>query len=98
MQTLVSMESSHLVIFSTSGNFITGFNVLRCISLGETLIWTGVRGRIPITLGLRFRGPIYRPSSFVLMLHCCANLRAMRYGSTGLNGVVGGKSHRVEVA
>ena len=25
------MESSHLVIFSTSGKFITKFNVLRCI-------------------------------------------------------------------
>ena len=44
------MESSHLVIFSTSGKFITKFNVLRCISLSETLFWTGVRGRIPITL------------------------------------------------
>ena len=30
------MESSLLVIFSTSG-FITKFNVLRCISLSETL-------------------------------------------------------------
>ena len=47
---LVSMESSHLVIFSTSGKFITKFNVLRCISLSETLFWTGARGRIPITL------------------------------------------------
>ena len=27
------MESSHLVIFSTPGKFITKFNVLRCISL-----------------------------------------------------------------
>ena len=44
------MESSHLVIFSTSGKFITKFNVLRCISLSETLFWTGTRGRIPITL------------------------------------------------
>ena len=44
------MESSHLVIFSTSGIFITKFNVLRCISLSETLFWTGARGRIPITL------------------------------------------------
>ena len=44
------MESSHLVIFSTSGKFITKFNVLRCISLSETLLWTGARGRIPITL------------------------------------------------
>ena len=37
------MESSHLVIFSTSGKFITKFNVLRCISLSETLFWTGAR-------------------------------------------------------
>ena len=44
------MESSHLVVFSTSGKFITKFNVLRCISLSETLFWTGARGRILITL------------------------------------------------
>ena len=44
------MESSHLVIFSTSGKFITKFNVLRCISLSETLFWTGARDRIAITL------------------------------------------------
>ena len=44
------MESSHLVIFTTSGKFITKFIVLWCISLRETLFWTGVRGRIPITL------------------------------------------------
>ena len=41
------MESSHLVIFSISGKFITKFNVLRCISLSETLFWTGARVRIP---------------------------------------------------
>ena len=35
------MELSHLVIFSTSCKFITKFNVLRCISLSETLFWTG---------------------------------------------------------
>ena len=46
----MSMESSYLVIFSTPGKFITKFNVLRCISLSETLFWTGARGRIPITL------------------------------------------------
>ena len=44
------MESSHLVKFSTSGKFITKFNVLRCISLSETLFWTGARGQISITL------------------------------------------------
>ena len=47
------MESSHLVIFSTSGKFIMKFNVLRCISLSETLIWTGARGRIPTTLRIK---------------------------------------------
>ena len=44
------MESSHLVIFSTSGKFITKFNALRCISLSETLFWKGSRGRIATTL------------------------------------------------
>ena len=44
------MESSHLVIFSTSGKFITKLNVLRCISLSETLFWTRAKGSIPITL------------------------------------------------
>ena len=47
--TLVSMESSHLVIFLTSGKFIMKFNVLRCIGFSETLFWTGAKGRIPIT-------------------------------------------------
>ena len=37
------MESSHLDKISTSGKFITKFNVLRCISLSETLFWTGAR-------------------------------------------------------
>ena len=44
------MESSHLVIFSTSGKFSTKFNVLCCMSLSETLFWTGAKGRIPITV------------------------------------------------
>ena len=35
--TLVSMESSHLVKFLTSGKFITKFNVLRCISSSNVL-------------------------------------------------------------
>ena len=38
------MESSHLVIFSTSGKFIMKFNVLCCISLSETLFWKGGGG------------------------------------------------------
>ena len=44
------MESSHLVIFLTSGKFIKKINVLIWMSLSETLFWTGARGRIPITL------------------------------------------------
>ena len=69
------MESSHLVIFSTSGKFITKFNVLRCISLSETLFWTGARGRIPITLrafigvetaALTFRTKQYSTSTAVI--------------------------------
>ena len=51
------MESSHLVTFSTSAKFITKFNVLRCISLSETLSWTGARGRIPFTLSKLTRRP-----------------------------------------
>ena len=37
--TLVSMESSHLVIFLTSGKFITKFNILCCISLRGGGYW-----------------------------------------------------------
>ena len=53
------MESSHLVILSRSGKFITKFNVLRCcIIQSETLFWTGVRGRIPVTSLLDFLSPL----------------------------------------
>ena len=52
------MESSHLVIFSAFGKFITKFNVLRCISLSETLFWTGTRDRIPTTLTLPQSHPV----------------------------------------
>ena len=65
---LVSMESSHLVIFSTSGKFITKFNVLRCISLSETLFWTGARGRITITLKDQKVRIICRPKGGILIL------------------------------
>ena len=63
------MESSHLVIFSTSGKFVKKFNVLRCISLSETLFWTGAMGQIPITLRLltlhcRFRLACEQAQSF----------------------------------
>ena len=59
------MESSHLVIFSTSGKFITKFNVLCCIRLSETLFWTGARDRIPITF------------SFVVVLYSLYSLYAV---------------------
>ena len=50
----------------------------------------------------RFRpqlhGAIYRPDSFVLMPRYCANLKAIRYESTTLNGIVADISYRVTVA
>ena len=36
---------------------------------------------------------VYRPDSFVLMPHYCVNLKAIRYESTSLNGIVANKSH-----
>ena len=47
---------------------------------------------------LQLHGAIYRPILFVLMLPYCANLKAIRYESTSLNGIVADKSHRVTVA
>ena len=52
------MESSHLVKFSTSGKFITEFNVLRCISLSETLFSTGATGQRSNTNHLNY-GPVH---------------------------------------
>ena len=49
-------------------------------------------------LRLQLQGAIYRPDSFVLMLRYCANLKAIRYESTSLKGIVADKSHRVIVA
>ena len=66
--TLVSMESSHLVIFLTSGKFITKVNVLRCISLSETLFWTGARGRIPITLKTPISHAMAPPANEIFIL------------------------------
>ena len=45
----MSMESSHLVIFSTSGTFITKFNIMFYIASvsSKILFWTGARGLIP---------------------------------------------------
>ena len=54
---------------------------------------------IPImVIVVQLHGAIYRPDSFVLMLRYCANLKAIRYGSTNLNRIVADKSHRVIVA
>ena len=52
------------------------------------------RGRVRLQLHV----PIYRSSSFVLMLSYCANLKAIRHESTSLNRIVADKSHRVIVA
>ena len=47
---------------------------------------------------LQLHGAIYRPDSFVFMLRYCVNLKAIRYESTTLKGIVADKSHRVIVA
>ena len=49
-------------------------------------------------LRLQLHGAICRPDSFVLMLRYFANLKAIRYESKTLNGIVADKSHRVIVA
>ena len=47
---------------------------------------------------LRIHSAIYRPDSFVVMLHYFANLKALRYESTTLNRIVADNSHRAIVA
>ena len=49
-------------------------------------------------LRLQLHSAIYLPDFFVLMLHHCANLKAIRYESTSLNRIAADKSHRVIVA
>ena len=46
---------------------------------------------------LQLHGAIYWPDSFVLMLHYCENLKAIRYESTSLNTTVADRSHCVIV-
>ena len=48
--------------------------------------------------GFTLHGAIYRPDSFGLMLHYCANLKAISYDSTSFNRIVADKSHHVIVA
>ena len=50
------------------------------------------------TIRLQLQGAIYRPDSFILMLHYSANLKAIRYESTSLKRIVADKWHRVIVA
>ena len=50
------------------------------------------------TIRLRLHGAIYRPDSFVSMLHYRANLKAIRYESTTLDRILADKSHRAIVA
>ena len=61
---------------------------------------TSVRCRriCTIWLWLRLHGAIYRPDSFISMLHYCANLKAIRFESTSLDRIVADKLHRVIVA
>ena len=42
---------------------------------------------------LQLHDAIYRPDSFVLMLHYCVNLKAIRYKSTSFNRIVADKLH-----
>ena len=51
-----------------------------------------------LCLWLRLRGAIYGPDSFVMMPRYCANLKAIRYESMSLNGIIADKSHCVIVA
>ena len=67
---------------------------IRCNNLTPT---ERIRER-HLMIRLQLHGAIYRPDSFVLMLHYCANLKAIRYESTSLNRIVADKSHRVIVA
>ena len=46
---------------------------------------------------LQLHGAIYRPDSFVLMLHYCVNLKAIKYETTILNRIVANESHRLIV-
>ena len=50
------------------------------------------------TIRLQLHSAIYRPDSFVLMLHYCTNLKAIRYESTSFNRIIADKSHRVIAA
>ena len=50
------------------------------------------------SIRLQLHGAIYRPDFFVLMLHHCVNLKAIRYESMSLNRIAADKSHRVIVA
>ena len=54
--------------------------------------------RLEQVFRLQLHGAIYRSDSFVLMLHHCVNLKAIRYESTSLNRIAADKSHRVIVA
>ena len=47
---------------------------------------------------LQLHDVIYRPDSFVLMLHYYANLKVIRYKSTSFNITVANKLHHVIAA
>ena len=49
-------------------------------------------------LRIQLHCAIYRSNSFVLMLHHCVNLKAIRYESMSLNRIAADKSHGVIVS
>ena len=50
------------------------------------------------SIRLQLHDAIYRPDSFVLMLHYGTNLKAIRYKSTSFNRIVADKLHHVIAA
>ena len=50
------------------------------------------------SMRLQLHNAIHCPDSFVLMLHYCANLKAIRYKSTSFNRIAADKLHRVIAA
>ena len=47
------------------------------------------------SIRLQFHDAVYHPTSFVLMLRYCANLKAIRYKSMSFNTIIANKLHHV---
>ena len=48
------------------------------------------------SIRLHLHDVIYCPDSFVLMLHYCANLKAVRYKSMSFNRIIADKLHLID--